>query len=283
MAITSVGDISDAYEAGRYWSGYWRRGGPTMVANTYMDMSYAAGIPVANYYAAAPYVSSALNGYEGIYAGPDVNSEGYSKYLHNAMLLPVTAIGSAMFIIQDIVMFYPFVDGDGGEQSMSNTISIPRYSGSGVQVFFVSQGAGTGISQVTVTYTNSAGTSGRTANCTAFCTATAGSVVSHAASGYVSDPGMPYIPLMPGDNGVRSIQTINVLSASGGIFAAVLAKPLGVIAMQQSETTPIEVDFMANFTKLPIIEDGAYVSVLGVASTAAAPATLHGKFDFIWG
>lgn len=288
MSLATLADIADAYTAGRSWHGFWRRGGPSMTTGVWTDMSYAAGIPVANYYAAAPYVSATLNPNEGILHGPAVNAAGRRKYLHKALLMPVAAIGQAVFYLHDIVMFYPFVDGDGGEQPMDNQIPIPRYSGLGCKIMLVSQGAGIANAQDTIiTYTNSAGVQktwrGFTANANA-----AGQLISGPTDGtqpsFAAYPhGNPYI-IGQGDAGVRSIDSINMLSGVGGIFAACIVKPLGIVSMQINEATPIEVDYARDNLRIPMaeIEDGAYLNLIGRSSTTAAPATLHGQFDFIW-
>lgn len=288
MTLRTVADIADAYTAGRSWLGFWRRGGPAMTLGLWTDMSYAAGIPVANYYAAAPYVSSVLSPTDGILHGPAVNAGGYKKYLHKAMLMPVAAVGQAVFHIHDIVMFYPFVDGDGGEQPMDNQITIPRYGGAGCKIMLVSQGAGIANAQNTIiTYTNSDGVQktwqGFTANAN-----TAGQLISGPTNG--TQPaiagyrhGNPYI-IGQGDNGIKSIDSINMLSGVGGIFAACIVKPIAMISMQINETTPIEVDFATDRLRLPMceIQDGAYLNLIGQSSSTATPATLHGQFDFVW-
>lgn len=283
MALQRLADVADAYTAGRHWSGYMRRGGPAMTAGLWTDLSYAAGIPVANYYASAPYVSTALNGNEGILHGPAVNAAGFKKYLHKFMLMPVAAIGQANFMVHDIVMVYPFIDGDGGEQFMDNTISIPRYAGVGCKLMLVSQGAGVANATDTIiTYTNAVGGTsvwqGFTSNAN-----TAGQLISGPTAGTATtvSNGSPYI-LAQGDTGVRAIQSINMLSGVGGIFAAVIVKPLGQISMQINETTPIEVDFARDRLRMQELEDGAYVHLIGQCSTSATPATLHGEASFIW-
>ena len=286
--LLRISQISDAYSEGRSWHGFFRRGGPAMTAGVWTDMSYAAGIPVANYYAATPYLSSVLEAKDGIFHGTNVNAAGYRKYLHKAMLMPVAAIGQATFYIHDIVMYYPFVDGDGGDQPMDNQIAIPRYNGLGCKIMLVSQGAGIANSQDTIiTYTNSDGVQktwkGFTANAN-----TAGQLISGPNDG--TQPaertyphGNPYI-LNNGDRGVKSIDNINMLSGVGGIFAACIVKPLATISMQINETTPIEVDYAADRLRIGMTEiaDGAYVHMIGRSSTTATPATMHGQFDFIW-
>lgn len=288
MALDRISKIADAYTAGRHWMGFFRRGGPAMTAGLWTDMSYAAGIPVANYYVAPALTATALNPNEGILHGPSVNSTGFKKYLHKIMLMPVAAIGQAMFYVHDIVMVYSFVDGDGGEQILDNALSIPRYNGVGCKIMLVSLGAGIGNAQGTIiTYTNSDGVqktwTGFTANAN-----TAGQLISGPNSGtqpaFPLQPfGNPYI-IGQGDNGIRSIDSINMLSGVGGIFAACIVKPLGMVSMQINETTPIEVDMMQDRLRMPMteIQDGAYIHMIGQSSSTATPATLHGQLDFIW-
>ena len=254
-----------------------------MTAGVWTDMSYAAGIPVANYYASAPYVATALNGNEGILAGPLVNPS-HRKWLHKALLMPVAAIGQAAFLIHDIVMVYPFIDGDGGEQLLDNAISIPRYAGLGCKIMLVSQGAGvSGAVDTQIEYTDADGNTGRiwqgfTANANS-----AGQVISGPNDGTAASVrnASPYI-LLQGDRGVRSVERVNMQTGAGGIFAVCIVKPLGTISMQINETTPIEVDFSRDRLVMREVEDGAYVHLIGRSSSSASPANLHGQFDFIW-
>lgn len=288
MALNTLADIANAYEAGRHWSGYWRRGGPAMTVGLWTDLSYAAGIPVANYYAAAPYVSATLGANDGILHGPSVNAGGHKKYLHKAMLLPIPNITTAMFYLHDIVMIYPFVDGDGGDQPMDNQITIPRYDGVGCKIMLVSQGAGIANAQDTIIkYTNSDGVQktwqGFTANANS-----AGQLISGPNNGtqpaVASRPfGNPYI-IGQGDKGIRSIDNINMLSGVGGIFVACIVKPIAMLSMQTSENTPIEVDYARDRQRIAMteIQDGAYLNLIGQSSATQTPATMHGEFSFIW-
>lgn len=253
-----------------------------MTAGVWTDMSYAAGIPVANYYASAPYEAVALNGNEGILTGPAVNPT-HRKWLHKTLLMPVAAIGQATFLIHDIVMVYPFVDGDGGEQTMVNDIQIPRYGGVGCKIMLVSLGAGVGNAPDSIiNYTDSDGVQrtwqGFTANANS-----AGQIISGPNDGTAAavTNAAPYI-LNQGARGVRSIESINMLSGVGGIFAACIVKPLGTISMQINETTPIEVDFAHDRLAMREVQDGAYIHLAGRSSTTASPANIHGQLDFFW-
>lgn len=60
MALLNALEVQRAYEKGQTWTGLMRRSGPALTANVWADMSYAAGNPVANYYAATPLTSAKL-------------------------------------------------------------------------------------------------------------------------------------------------------------------------------------------------------------------------------
>jgi hypothetical protein len=152
----------------------------------------------------------------------------------------------------------------------------------------VSQGAGVGTSDVTVTYTNSAGVAGRTCTATLNFAALPGSLASCTPSGTAyAYPCGPFLPLQNGDVGVRSIETVNVLTSAGGIAAFVIVKPLvrlgGFEALVSSIAAPIEVDTLLDRGQLQKIENGAYLGLLARGTTAGTPAITSAEITTIWG
>lgn len=282
MAIRSYAEARDAVLEGRTWLGYYRRGGPAMTANVFADLSYAAGIPVANYYASTPLVSAVLD--SGIDLGP-TPAAGMSKYISRALLMPPNATGVMSFEFVDICLYYPFVDGDGGFQEMVNTVPIPRYGGHECKIMVVSQGVGTADANVTITYTNSSGVAGNQVTTTLALANNAGSLCSSFPPGTAKTyPAGPFIQLCSQCCGVRSIQSIEYLSSGGGIQAFVIVKPLFSMTMFEATRAPIEVDFMADRSfKLPQVGNGAYLSAIARGTTAATPATINGQIETIWG
>lgn len=289
MTITNVAGVADAYVAGRHWAGYLRRAGPSMTLGTWTDLSYAAGIPVANYYAATPLASSQLAANEGIFHGPAVNAAGFSKYLHKALLLPpATSVGTVTVLVHDIVAYYPFIDGDGGSQDLVNTLGTLRYDGGkDCKIMLVSQGAGVANAvDITITYTNTNGVQRTLTPVYMLNGATAGqllSIIDATALGVLNyNTPSPYLNLLDGCNGVNSIDIIDIPTAVGGIFAACIVKPLGTISWQEL-LVPIEVDYQRDRLRMSEVQDGAYVHMIARGTVTAAPTTLHGELSFIWG
>lgn len=290
MTIRTISDVADAYAAGRSWTGYMRKV-HTIATTQTADMSYLAGLPVANYYASAPRTSAKLNADDGIYAGPDVEAAGFRKYLHKVTYLaPTTSIGQATFWLHDIVMYYPFIDGDGGAQTMVPTITIPRYGGEKCRIMLVSQGIGTSASaNVYITYYNTKGEEKTirvyvsTAIAAGNCLVQYDSLAFAAGLSYQVPVWQPYLALAQGDTGVSGIKSIDVQDSIGGIFAAVIVKPLGMVSMQERSAAPVEVDFTRDFLKLPTVGDGATIYMAGRASVAGTNAVSAAELSFVWG
>ena len=282
MTINSYAEARDAHLNGRSWLGYFRRGGPAMAANVFADLSYAAGIPVANYYASTPLTSAVLE--NGIDVGP-APASGMSKYISRALILPPTACGIMSFEFIDTCLYYPFVDGDGGYQDLINTVPIPRYSGHECRIMVVSQGVGVADANVRITYTNSDGVTGKQVTTTLALANNAGSLCSSFPPGTAKVyPAGPFVGLAPGCKGVRSIQSVEYLSGGGGIQAFVIVKPLFTATMFEATVAPIEIDFMADRSfKAPQLGNGAYLSAIARGTTAATPATINAQIETIWG
>lgn len=277
--IRTVADVEAAVTNGRTWYGMYRRAGPAMSVGIFSDLSYAAGIPVANYYASTPLVSATLD--SGIDLGPEP-AAGMSKYLYRATVVPTVAVGIAEFEMVDVVLYYPFVDGDGGEQLMTNTVALPRYSGENCRIMVVSQGLGLSVVEADVTYVNCANEQ-KTVRVNLNLAAPAGQLCSSFATGSVLYPCGPFLPMAAGCRGVKSIVSVNYLSAGAGIQAFCIVRPVASFGMFEATVAPVEVDFLSDRTfKLPILPSGTYLTLLARGTTAATPS-LIGAFQTIWG
>jgi hypothetical protein len=291
-------EVQRAYEKGATWEGILRRSGPVLAANVWADLSYAAGNPVANYYAAAPMTGSRLAGTDGIETGPAMTTA--QKYVSRVCFMPPsgTNVGISEYILYDVCQFYPFLDGDGGSQDTIGTMTVNRYArplgggyGEGCRIMVVSQGAGIGFSDVEFTYTNSAGTAGRVAYATLNFAAAPGSLASSMLPGTsnYTYPCGPFVALQAGDSGVQSIQNINVLTGAGGIAAVVIVKPLvqagtvEALAAPVIFAAPVEVDLPLEGRKLEAIDNDAYLGVIMRATTAGTPAITSAIVTTVWG
>jgi hypothetical protein len=158
----------------------------------------------------------------------------------------------------------------------------------GVQASLVVTTATTTAGQLTTTYTNQAGTAGRTT------AAPNGSLWGPIAatpvgalfgqSGVTATVGSPYMPLMAGDYGVQSIQSYAInAGATAGVGAFVLHRPIATIPLAALNLAS-ERDFLAGVPTLPRVYDDSCIGIfvmIGGAMTAGSVIT--GELNLGWG
>lgn len=201
------------------------------LANDFIDYTYFAGNPPANFYASSPLESAHVEAIRGIHVPNVAPMKQFIKSL-TVMSAAASATGTSnqnqRMVLCDYLLYYPFIDTDavGEQQDMIQTVSLPRYAtGSGVQIMAVSQSASSAVGTFTVSYTNQDGTSGRTSQPTYTKVVSGGGTLVSSTTNAVSGS-QPFIQLQAGDSGVRSIESVTFSAAGGGLMALVLVKPL---------------------------------------------------------
>lgn len=255
-------------------------------AGLWFDLSMSPGNPSPQYYAASPMVSVVMKQSTdgGLFHGGAVSSS--IKTLRQLCLTTSSATGMPCpFILCDYLMFYPFVDeGSTDEQFMTNSVTLPRFTdGNGVQVMAVSVAGRTGGQTFRFTYTNSDGVAGRVSKTVIQNTATAiGTIVSSAITPNALSCG-PFIGLQDGDSGVRSIESVQMISGPDvGLFTLVLVKPLGLIQMYE-QTAPAEKDFLISGGEMPVIQDDAYLNFICMPNGSLSGVAFNGYLNCVWG
>jgi len=267
-------------DAGQEWYTTFRKTPGNLTATgVWFDLSMTPGNPKANFYIGAQFESTALNGNFGIYHGQGVGT-GYRKFIKSIGMM-VPAATPATFTLLDYLLFYPLIDmDDSNEQGLDNVISLPRYStGVGVKAMLVATNPYIGGGTVTITYTNSAGVSGRTSTMNTSTTGSIGTLVGASSS---TQTGGPFFPLMSGDVGIRSVESIRFSQAIGGIGALVLVKPLANICALEAGTWN-EIDYAIETTSYPVVQDGAYLGFIGMSTGSIGTFSIIGNCTFIWG
>lgn len=160
----NIKQFCDAPDDGKTWTTQFRKavGSATTITSSYIDYSYFAGSPPANFYASTPLESAEIDLARGIYV-PQIDTQ----YLQNITVMSA-ASGAASntnqrqeMTLVDYLMYYPFFDSDavGEDQDTNNTITLPRYDSG--RVICIAQSASSAIGQFTFTYTNQDGVSGK--------------------------------------------------------------------------------------------------------------------------
>lgn len=298
MGFNAISEISAADVAGRTWTTSFRKAvaSAASVTGGWLDYSYFAGSPPANFYASTPLIAAELDASRGIYLP---NVAPYTQHLNNLRVMAAassatsTASGRQGLALCDYLMYYPFIDTDavGEQQDLDNTLVLPRY-GAG-QVVAVAQSASSAVGQFTMTYTNQDGVAGRVSqNTYTFVVAGGGQVVGASGVGASYNP---FVYLQAGDSGVRSIESVTFTAAGGGLMALVIVKPLlrHFVAQECRRTTSgnlesygacAEYQSIIHAAGAPQIKDGAVVGFLAAGYAGSlASSILAGIIETYWG
>lgn len=171
---------------------------------------------------------------------------------------------------------------------ISNTAAnVDRYpNGEGLRMFVAAYAAmGANAPTMQVTYTNTAGTTGRTttAGIVSTASATSGTLLN---SGNVANKAGPFLPLAAGDTGVKDIESLTwggTAHASGSVIIG-LCKPLCSPIPVPATGLYNMVDLVNTLPSLPRLRNGANVQflVFNTGSTTSG-GTLYAAFDYGWG
>lgn len=296
----NIGEYAAADEAGQVWLSGFRKAvaSAATTTNAWIDYTYFAGSPPANFYASAPLVAAVVDADKGIYTGGNVSPA--SKHLKNILLMSAAASatsttnGRQEVAVCDYLLYYPFIDTDaiGEEQVLDNTVTLPRYATQGGRVVAVAQSAASAIGQFTFSYTNQDGVAGRVSqNNYTFIVAGGGQIVGASGAGASYNP---FCYLQAGDTAVRSIESVTMSAAGGGLMCLAIVKPLikTVVTQECRRTTAGNLESYGACTELasiihqsgaPRIYDGAVIGLLasGYAGSLAS-SFLSGALEVIW-
>lgn len=300
MGFSSVSEYAAADESGQVWVSGFRKAvaSATTTTSAWVDMTYFAGSPPANFYASTPLTAAVIESDKGIYTGGNVSPA--TKHLKNLLLMSAassatgTTNGRQGVAVCDYLLYYPFIDTDaiGEEQTLDNTVTLPRYATQGGQVVAVGQSASSALGQFTFNYTNQDGTAGRVSqNNFTFIVAGGGQVVGASGAGASYNP---FCYLQAGDTAVRSIESVTFTAAGGGLMALVIVKPLlkSVVSQESRRTTTGNLESYGACTELttlihqanaPRIYDGAVIGAFasGYAGSLAS-SILAGTLEVAW-
>lgn len=115
----------------------------------------------------------------------------------------------------------------------------------------------TGTPTFTVTYTNEAGTTGRTTGAT-------------AATGALVAPGCFQLPLQTGDNGVQKIESVVETTASAGTFNVMVLRPLALLTARGFTAGAI-ITQPQDFALLGMPQLYSDTAIFGLASNNTSP------------
>lgn len=267
------------------------------VANDFVDYTYFAGNPPANFYASSPLEAAYVESIRGIHLPQMTGTDKQFLKSITAMSAASSATGTTnqnqRHMLCDYLLYYPFVDTDavGELQEMVPTVAIPDRYASG-QVICVAQSASSAVGAFTMGYTNQDGVAGRTSQTTYTKVVSGGGTLVSSATNAVAGS-LPVVGLQAGDSAVQSIESVTFTAAGGGLMALVIVKPLFMFYTTQEcrRTTTGNLEsygaatyFETVLMRQPVeIKNGAVLGVIGLGNAGSlASSILTGTIQTIW-
>lgn len=220
-----------------------------------------------------------------------------TKHILNMGVSCVGAAGAPWFILPIDLVGYAKLTGTNVSTAGAKTITMTPIGTSGANVDRYPDGEGLRLAvaaistmganapTMQITYTNSAGTTGKTTLAGAVSTAAApnGNILN---SGNAANKYGPFLPLAANDTGVKDIESLTwggTAHASGSV-AILLCKPLCLPIPIPATGLYQLIDLVNTLPSMPRLRNGANVSFLlfGAGATTAG-ATVYTNFDYAWG
>ena len=296
MGFGNISAYANADEAGRHWVTQFRKAvtSTATITSSYVDYTYFAGSPLANFYASTPLEAAYIDESRGIYIPSVSPAQQYLKnitVMTSAASATSTTNGRQELMLCDYLMYYPFIDTDStDQQDMTQAVALPRYESG--YVMAIAQAASSAIGRFTFTYTNQDGVAGRTSP-NIFTQIVAGGGQSLAAN--ISGGGFhPFLPLQAGDSGVKSIESVTFTVTGGGLMALVIVKPIlnFMVAQECRRTTSGNLesygaassfDSVIHKAGAPEIKDGAILGIISKGHAGSlASSILVGTLETLW-
>ena len=296
MAFRNVSAWAAAPDAGQHHVTTFRKAvaSAATVANDFIDYTYFAGNPPANFYASSPSVAATVETRMGI------NIPARDQFIKSITVMSAASSATGTtnqnqrLCLADYLLYYPFIDTDaiGEEQVMDNTVTLPRYVGDRVQMMAVGQSASSAVGTFTVNYTNQDGTAGRTSQTTYTKVISGGGTLVSSSNNAVTGS-HPFIGLQAGDSGVRSVESVTFSAAGGGLMAIVLVKPLfdfySTQECRRTTTGNLEsygaASQFESITQVPTreVKLGAVLGIIGLGNAGSlASSVLVGTLETVW-
>ena len=292
MPFSSMDDLVSEITGGKFHRQDWNKitGGSAYTAGRWYDFSGLNGTPIANAFAGTALAwrtcdETTGNGTQifGLPHGGNVSTD--TKHILNVQAVTGVATGvPSQLMLVDLQGYWPGITNNSAvAQNLTGTPTLRYTNGAGCRLFWVQTAAAGGTAQnISVSYSNTVPTSGRTLPVTVSMTASA--IVGHIShSGTAANNYGPFLPLASGDTGVSTVASVTFSAANTGTGALCLAKPLLTLPLT-TVSVAAERDLLNQLPSLPRVMDGACLVWLYFAGAATGGSTnFYGSVEFGWG
>lgn len=288
MPINSLDHLMKKTTDGSLYSTDWMlTNNIAFTAGRWQDMSRAGVYPSPNLYPATngslTWVNCNSSTSFAIPAGANtIAGSGATKHLifASATTASATGVPGALMLV-DLQGYWPGIStAVTTQQNLSGTPTLRYTNGEGLKLYTVTTATtSAGTPNLSLSYTNQAGTTGRSLSQTTTLSAT-----SPIGSIY-NGTNQPFLPLSGGDTGVQNVASVTLSTTAGASasFALCLARPIVTIPLVTISNI-VEKDLVNQFTSLPRIMNDACLTWLYLpGATTAINSNFYGSLEFVWG
>lgn len=282
MGFTSLDALTAAMSNGQKERAYFQKATSNAAASAagrWHELFTATGIPAGGSWSGTTGAATALtrSTVGALPLGANVMPD--TRHLTKlAGCTTTSTVPPATAILCDFLLYYPGCVVTGAATTLTNVVTLPRYSdGAGVMAFVAVQTAlGATTPALTLTYTDQAGNAGNVAS------ALTSPVASAPVSTLFAFNGLPFLPLAAGDSGVRKIDSYTLATGTTGTVAFVLAKPLAEIPIVALSTMTVA-NMVHELPSLERVYDDACLGwIISPGGAMAANSTFFGSAEWAW-
>jgi hypothetical protein len=221
----------------------------------------------------------------GIPHGGDVSTLVKNLIILGGKTTAGTGVPATLKLV-DLQCYWPGINMNTlSAQTLTGTPTLRYANGANCRLALAARSTtGATNHNLNLSYTNQAGTSGRTLPGTVACTVSA--ITPHIVhSGTGANNFGPELPLASGDTGVQNVASVTLSAASGSASTAVLMLYRVIADIDLSiASLKSEKEFANQFPSFPVIPDGACLGfLLGAGAAVAATSNFTGNVDTVWG
>lgn len=293
MGFSSMDDLVSEISNGKFTRVDWQKitGAAAYTAGRWYDFSKLNGFPIANAHAGTalawtPCDETTGNGTQifGMPLSGAVTPDTKHALNVSAITAVATGVPSQLMLI-DLQGYWPGISTNSAvAQTLTGTPTLRYTNGAGCRAFYVTTTtAGATAHNINISYTNQAGTSGRTLPVTVAMTASA--IVPHIAhTGTAANNYGPFLPMASGDSGIQNVASVTFSAASGaGVGALCIGRVITTLPLSVAGIAA-ERDLLNQLPSLPQIKDGACLVWLYFSGAATvANTTFYGSLEAGWG
>lgn len=285
-----IDDLIVAFEAGQTCRRNWCKqlGSLSPVTLKWTDLWCVGGKPQAGTYTGSAATAKAFDDTVpgGLAHGGNVSPK--QKFIKDGWIY--SNGGPGVTWVYDRVLAYESCTPTNGTTTMTNTVSAARYNGSGLPGLFVMPTIQTviasGPAMTAMAYVDQTGTSQSAPLSTLYVLDTHGATQTNLIGANLAlvttgNAPVPFVPLVAGSTGVRSITSVTFNGADTGSICFVLMRPLVFLANSQVQI-PAAYDYVHQMPCLDDrVYDGAHISFLQYLHLAAQQFA-QGGVGFGW-